>query len=1293
MESANGKVTFFANIYSSNNSSSKDLSRSAMHVGFHLIGTVKFGPLKFPNMSINTEMYSEELEECYSDKTVSGLKLSATFNQRKALGRFFTSVNSDSLKLFLPSYNQNNSYGILNTAVALLGDSFQAQVEISNTSIRFEQDINLFHTYRLSLYALSRLQPWDFFLLKVSGLFGISEPNGRHDALDDSLKEMINGYIAIVAKNTVIRLRSLQTAADRIKARITKSNFRLVQAENRTHMAVTRYLWALKAQQAALREVNDAEKNVSNSNQEVNQLKASLEHLCSVIECPYVCLTGTACNTCYRDLISRERGLCPATCHSILQERKPPFEKIGKCLEQKCELSAGSTNVLGIRIPSSVTCSLEKVGKSVLTTAAKAVVTYGLVSVGVPPNVAYPIASGVVTYATTGDPRKAARSAAIDGGMQFVQPYIGDVKEEFCGPSDPEDTDTGIGGGLVDAYKGCNDKGEWDCNEEPYPCRMEVFNYKFTNVPYSCEISCEVNVIKETVATPCCKEVNCASRVRDLKCKEKNAFCRIAREKALAKLSAAKRNQLQPLIKVQKAKKKLKVVEIELTKHKIELEAASNERNTLRRAHNDLMKAANISGRASEENRALIQDAVGLAQLWNSTNETCPVNINEISFDVTLSSPSETSIPVLFKIAHKDKEKEIFTIVDFSSLNESLQQTAKKIVKELFGNVSVVLRSAHPLNRVASTQSKARRKRAIDEGHSDVTTLVEFKRKCALVTNYQHALGDITGLLYKISTNSLLNLDILKNHTTEHVHAGAQDFTVNVAQAGELGLSNKDVDDSKKAVSSDEEVVSTASLIELRNYTNHIKVDTAMEVLYRDWEASMETVFNCTSLECSGFVDCMEDFVDNFYYLYQGVDIPEAIHFRKKIKTVGTEVKALFSLEDVSVAKAAEKSYRILQMLSKTKDEKIFCAVPPNITNHPVTMKDIKLGHTLELHCKATGDPAPSYRWRKNGVLLPQSNRENLRIEKVTKNDSGNYTCEAYNHVSVESSTPAHVLVQSPPTLVYQPPRKLHIPISTGFYLRCNATSVARPLRYQWLFMPSSGDGYSLVPNGNFSVLKFGYLQKHEEGFYKCNVSNPFDYTLSEGVQIRVLGFSLVVPSLGLSFEMTGDNKRLDSYYKKTKKANNGGTPPHVNEHFQHDVELSFTRILNNLVNLSSNAVQNLTIEDCKAKDHINNITCSVSFRLRGLNVTGPESMNRTERENAISVVESVRQLKQSVAVLVNVTSTRGISINVKDVNLKVDPASWRVGEYRSLCSTGTAMYVNNFVCGKQKKRFSVDKL
>ena len=1229
-------------------------------------------------MNINTEVFTNDFERCDGDRNAQELKLSATFNQKAALGRFFTTSDSDLVQIFLPFDSQNKTEGILNTTVTLLGDSFQTQVAISNTSISFKRDFRLFHTYRLSVSGSGRLQPWDFLLLKVTGIFGRSKLSGRDDALEDVLRKVIKDYIKVVVENTADRLRALQNTDDKMKARMDKSKTRLVQAENKTNLAVTRYLWALKAQTAALKEVNTASKNVSNSDHEFNQVKASLERLCSVIDCPYVCVTGTACNTCYKDLISKEQGLCPATCHNVLKERLPPFKEMATCLEEDCDHSGGD-------VFSFVDCNLEKVGAAVLTTAAKGVVTSSLVSMGVPPQVAYPIASGAVTYAVTGNEEKAAKSAVKAGVLQFAEPYGDVAKEKVFGPSDPKDPDVpdGVVGGLVDAYDGCNDEGDWKCTVEPKPCEKNVFNYKFTNVPYSCEISCQVSVIKETLATPCCKEVNCASRIRDLKCKEKNAFCRNARDKAFSKFNVAKRNLVKPLIQLQKAKKKLSVVEIELAKQTIELEAASSERNTLRRAHDALIKAANISQRANDENRALIEDAITLAQLWNSTNQTFPVEIKEISFDVTLSSPSETKIPVKFKIASKNIEKEIFPILNFASLNESLQQTAKQIVKELFGNVSAVLRSGHPLNQMASAKNKGRRKRAIDEGNSDVTTLVQFTRKCALVTNYQLVLTDIIDSLYKISTQSLVTLNNATNHTIKQQHAQAHDFAVNLTQAAELGLTDEDVNDATKAVSSDEEVIRAVSLIELRNATNHNKVQTAIEVVYRDWEASMERVFNCTSLECNGFVDCMEDFVDNLYYLYQDVNLPEAVHYRKKVAILGAEVKSLVSTEDLSMAEAAEKSFRILQILQDIKNEKIFCAVAPNVTTHPVAMKDMKIGQTLELNCKATGEPAPSYRWRKNGALLPGSNTENLRIEKVTTNDSGNYTCEAYNHVSVESSTPSFVLVHSPPTLVYQPRSKLNIPINTGFYLRCKATSLSRPLQYQWLFMPFNGNGYSIVPNGNFSVLRLESVKKHEEGFYKCNVSSPFDYTLSRGVQVRVLGFSLVLPSLGLSFEMIGDNKSLHDSYKESNKVDMVGTPLHVSENFQLDVQLSFSSVVNSLVNLSSKAVQNLAIKDCKSKETIDNITCTVSFSLHSLNVTGPESMNRTEKENAVSVIESVRLLKQSAALLVNESTTRGISLKVKDVSLYIDPASWKAGEYKSICPIGTVLYVNNFVCGK----------
>ena len=1214
-----------------------------------------------------------------------GLIVSATFNQREVLGRFFTCLKSDSLQIFLPSNSRNSSEGVLDTNVALLGDSFKAKVKISNSSLDFKKEVNLFDNYRLSITGSSQLQSWDFLSLKVTGIFGKTDLKSGQNALEDTMKEIINDYIKVVVETTFRRLKVFQSMEDKMKARISRSKLRLVQAENSTHLAVERYLRALKAEHAALKDVKRAEKILTNSSEEFNQLKESLESLCAVIECPYICVTGTACNTCYEDLISKEQGVCPATCHNLRQERLPPFWKTSTCEKEECDHSGGD-------LLSTISCSFEKVGRAVAKPAITIGGTYLLSSMGVPPPIAYATSSAVVSaafkYDKTKNPDKAAEAGAISGTIAAISPVVGEKANEVLGLSKPDpdhsnDLWLGAAKGARDAVENCNSEGSWDCELEPYPCPEEVFNYKYTNIPYQCEVSCEVNVVKETIATPCCQEVNCASRVKDLKCKEKNAFCRIAREKATSKLNTAKKKLLRPLIELQQAKKIFNVAQIELAKRKLELEAASSERDTLRRVNNAILKAANISDSSNEQSRAFIQDAISLTQLWNNTNGTCPVDIKEISFDVTLSSPSETNIPVLFRIASMSKEKTIFPIVDFAALNESLKQTAKQIVKELFGNVNVVLRSGHPLNQLEISKGKGRRKRAIDERGSDVTTLVEFKKKCALVTNYNRALSDIIGTLYNISTKSLRILSNVTNHTSEQQHASSHDYFLNLTQAAELGLSEKDIGDSINAVPSDEEVINAASLVELRNATNHKKVRTAIDMVFRDWEASMETVFNCTSLECSGFIDCMEDFVDNLLFLYQGIDLPEAIRMGRLITIIGQEVKSLISYEDLTVTEAAKKSSRILAMLKDIKDTNVFCAVAPNITHNPVSMKNLKIGQKLELSCKATADPAPSYRWRKNGVLLSGRNTETLRIEKVTKNDSGNYTCEAYNHLKMERSTPSYIVVHAPPILVYQPPSDMNIPVNTGFFMRCKANSLAKPLRYQWLYKPFGGDSYSLVRNGTFSVLSFHSVKKNKEGFYKCNVSNPFDYTLSQSVRLRILGYSLVVPSLGLSFEIAGDNGSLYKAYEENNSVNSGKTSLDVNNNFQEDVEEGFITIVNNLVNLPYDAVQDLSVDDCQTIDKSRNISCKVLFRLHSFNMTGPDSMNRTASENAISVMDSVQQLERAAAILVNESVTRGISLNARSVILKLDPASWSVGEYISLCPIGTVLFENNFVCGE----------
>lgn len=58
----------------------------------------------------------------------------------------------------------------------------------------------------------------------------------------------------------------------------------------------------------------------------------------------------------------------------------------------------------------------------------------------------------------------------------------------------------------------------------------------------------------------CCWEVNCVFCVRDLKCKEKNVFCCIVREKVMLKLNIVKKEILKLFNELWEVKKVFNVV-------------------------------------------------------------------------------------------------------------------------------------------------------------------------------------------------------------------------------------------------------------------------------------------------------------------------------------------------------------------------------------------------------------------------------------------------------------------------------------------------------------------------------------------------------------------------------------------------------------------------------------------------------------------------------------------------------------------------------------------------------------
>ena len=85
---------------------------------------------------------------------------------------------------------------------------------------------------------------------------------------------------------------------------------------------------------------------------------------------------------------------------------------------------------------------------------------------------------------------------------------------------------------------------------------------------------------------------------------------------------------------------------------------------------------------------------------------------------------------------------------------------------------------------------------------------------------------------------------------------------------------------------------------------------------------------------------------------------------------------------------------------------------------HPQNETKIE-GDNVTFTCDATGNSAPTFNWTKDGSVLTtgsrislSSDRKQLTITNLTREDSGRYVCEATNNVTKVLSDSATLNVQ-----------------------------------------------------------------------------------------------------------------------------------------------------------------------------------------------------------------------------------------------------------------------------------------
>ncbi|RMB93417.1 hypothetical protein DUI87_30112 [Hirundo rustica rustica] len=169
--------------------------------------------------------------------------------------------------------------------------------------------------------------------------------------------------------------------------------------------------------------------------------------------------------------------------------------------------------------------------------------------------------------------------------------------------------------------------------------------------------------------------------------------------------------------------------------------------------------------------------------------------------------------------------------------------------------------------------------------------------------------------------------------------------------------------------------------------------------------------------------------------------------------------------------------------------------VPP-VLESPESSEEqmVAEGSDVTFTCEATGSPAPSVTWLKNGEPLGQQSDQvpggpQLSLVAVAPADAGIYSCLVVNEVG-EVSKAFHLVVMEPPRVeAASHPTEISIAVGTPLELTCVVTGVPTPtVTWEKDGQLLAGPSFLL---GNESTLHIESTEVADAGLYFCLATSP----------------------------------------------------------------------------------------------------------------------------------------------------------------------------------------------------------
>ncbi|XP_054586397.1 cell adhesion molecule DSCAM isoform X4 [Nothobranchius furzeri] len=156
--------------------------------------------------------------------------------------------------------------------------------------------------------------------------------------------------------------------------------------------------------------------------------------------------------------------------------------------------------------------------------------------------------------------------------------------------------------------------------------------------------------------------------------------------------------------------------------------------------------------------------------------------------------------------------------------------------------------------------------------------------------------------------------------------------------------------------------------------------------------------------------------------------------------------------------------------------------------------REVMASHRVELPCKASGHPAPKYRWLKDNRPLEPDTRfrqsvTGLLIERAQPSDTGTYVCEVWNGYG-NAEVVGRLMVKEALKLMVSP-RKVKGSVGSQVSLTCSVTG-SEEYQLSWyrngeLIYPSNS---VRMTGQNRENLVMAGMAKSDGGAYQCFARN-----------------------------------------------------------------------------------------------------------------------------------------------------------------------------------------------------------